>query len=348
MEFRRLGRTDLRVSAVCLGTMTWGFQNTEAEGHAQMDLAFDRGVTFWDTAEMYAVPPTAETYGRTEEIIGSWFASRGNRDKVVLATKAIGNAGTGFGWVRGGGAKLDRANLVRAVDDSLRRLRTDHIDLYQTHWPDRPTSRFGARIMPRPSAATDGTPIHETLAVLGDLVKAGKIRHIGVSNETSWGVMAHLMAAERLGLPRIVSIQNAYNLLNRTFEDGLAEVALREDVGLLAYSPLAGGTLSGKYMGGARPPGSRRAIDPRPSRYDKPRAEAAVGDYVAIARRHGLDPAQMALAWAHRQPFVTASIIGATSLDQLRADLDAFAIELPDAVLNEIEAVHTANPNPCP
>ena len=348
MELRRLGRTDLHVSAVCLGTMTWGFQNSEAEGHAQMDLAFDRGVTFWDTAEMYAVPPTAETYGRTEAIIGSWFRSRGNRDRVVLATKAIGNAAGAFGWVRGGGARLDRANLVRAVEDSLRRLGTGHIDLFQTHWPDRPTARFGARVIPVPAAETDGTPIHETLAVLGDLVAQGKIRHIGVSNETPWGVMAHLLAAERLGLPRIVSIQNAYNLLNRTFEDGLAEVALREDVGLLAYSPLGGGTLTGKYLGGARPPGSRRTIDPRPSRYDKPRAEPAVRAYVDIARRHGLDPAALALAWVHRRPFVTATIIGATGLDQLRADLDAFDTDLPDAVLTEIDDVHAANPNPCP
>lgn len=348
MDLRPLGRTGLRVSAVCLGTMTFGRQNTEAEGHAQMDLAFDRGVTFWDTAEMYAVPPTADTYGRTEEIIGTWLKARGRRDRVVIATKAIGNAAGGFGWVRGGGAKLDRANLVRAVDDSLRRLGTDYIDLFQTHWPDRPTSRFGARVIAPPSAETDNTPIAETLSVLDDLVKAGKIRHVGVSNETPWGVMAHLAEAERRGLPRIAGIQNAYNLLNRTFEDGLAEVAMREDVGLLAYSPLGGGTLTGKYLDGAVPPGSRRSIDPRKSRYATPRADGAVRRYLDIARRHGLDPAQMAVAWVHRQPFVTAAIIGATSLEQLRHALDAVAITLTPELLAEIDAAHAADPNPCP
>lgn len=347
METRRLGRTDLRVSLACLGTMTWGTQNTEAEGHAQMDLAIDRGVTFWDTAEMYPVPPSAATYGRTEEIVGSWLRSRGRRDRIVLATKALGFVGDAFDWVRGGDARLNRRHLVQAVEDSLRRLGTDYIDLYQTHWPDRPTNRFGQNMSSRPETGME-TPIAETLSVLGDLVKAGKIRHVGVSNETPWGVMSHLAAAERLGLPRIVSIQNAYSLLNRTFEDGLAEVARREDVGLLAYSPLGGGTLTGKYLGGALPPGSRRAIDPRRSRYVTPRAEAATAAYVEIARRHGMDPAQMALAWVRRQPFLTAAIVGATSVDQLRTDLDAFEIDLPPGLLAEIEAVHAVNPNPCP
>jgi len=346
MEKRRLGRTDIHLPAICLGTMTWGGQNTEPEGFAQMDLALDRGVTFWDTAEMYAVPPTADTYGRTETIIGNWFASRGRRDEVFLATKAIGQSPGGFGWVRGGTARLDRANLVRAVEDSLRRLRTDRIDLYQLHWPDRRADRFGRRADDMPEAAE--TPIAETLHALADLVTAGKIRHVGVSNETPWGVMTYLREAERLNLPRIVSIQNPYNLLNRTFEDGLAEIALREDVGLLAYSPLGGGTLTGKYLGGRLPAGSRRAIDPRKSRYDTPRAEAATAAYLDIARRHGLDPAQMALAWVHRQPFVTATIIGATSLDQLRTDLDAFDLVLPPEVLEAIDRVHAMNPNPCP
>ncbi|HYE51784.1 MAG TPA: aldo/keto reductase [Azospirillaceae bacterium] len=345
MEQRRLGRTDLTVSAVCLGTMTFGKQNTEAEGHAQMDLALERGINFLDTAEMYAVPPSAETYGRTEEIIGSWMAGRRNRDKVILATKIMGRPNGGFGWVRGGRNRLDRHNIIPAVEDSLRRLKTDYIDLYQIHWPDRPVAAFG-----RPSPAGDdpGVPIPETLAVLADLVNQGKIRHIGVSNETAWGVMSWLAAAEMVGLPRIVSIQNAYNLLNRTFEDALAEVALQEQVGLLAYSPMAGGTLSGKYLGGVVPAGSRRAIDPRPSRYDRPRGTAATAAYVDIARRHGLDPAQMALAWVHRRPFVTATIVGATSASLLARDLDAFDLVLSDEVLAEIEQVHRANPSPCP
>ncbi|HYC03360.1 MAG TPA: aldo/keto reductase [Azospirillaceae bacterium] len=344
MEQRRLGRTDLTVSAVCLGTMTWGFQNSEAEGHAQADLALERGVNFWDTAEMYAIPPSAETYGRTEEIIGSWFASRGGRDRIVLATKIIGRPDGGFGWIREGRSRLDRANIVRAVEDSLRRLRTDYIDLYQIHWPDRPVAKFGRA----PKGGDPGVPIAETLVALTDLVTAGKIRHIGLSNETAWGTMAWLHAAESLGLPRVVSIQNAYNLLNRTFEQDLAEVSLREDVGLLAYSPMGGGTLSGKYLNGALPPGSRRAIDPRPSRYNKPRGAAATAAYVEIARRHGLDPAQMALAWVHRRPFVTSSIFGATSMEHLRANLDAYDLVLSEEVLAEIEQVHAANPSPCP
>ncbi|MFC7332445.1 aldo/keto reductase [Rhodocista pekingensis] len=356
MEYRRLGRTDLTVSAVCLGTMTWGVQNTREEAFAQMDLALDRGVTFWDTAEMYPVPPGAETYGATESIIGDWFASRGGRDRIVLATKAIGRAPGGFGWVRGGTARLDRANLVQAVEDSLRRLRTDHIDLYQLHWPDRPADRFGRRAAAHAAGTPDAppeTPIEETLEALAGLVTAGKIRHVGVSNETPWGVMTFLAAAEWTGFPRIVSIQNPYNLLNRTFEDGLSEIAGREQVGLLAYSPMAAGTLSGKYLGdngcgGAPPPGSRRAIDPRRSRYDNPRGIAATAAYVNIARRHGLDPAQMALAFVHRQPFVTATIVGATSIDQLTTDLDAFGMDLPVAVSEEIGRVHAANPNPCP
>jgi len=346
MQQRRLGRTDVMVPSVCLGTMTWGGRNSEAEGFAQMDLAMDRGVTFWDTAEMYAVPPSAERYGRTEEIIGNWFARTGRRAEVFLATKVIGHTPGGFGWVRGGNARLDRANITAAVEASLKRLRTDHIDLYQTHWPDRAAPRFGRTAVSAPDP--DETPIEETLSVLADLVKAGKIRFVGLSNETPWGTMAHLAAAERAGLPRIVSIQNPYNLLNRGFEDGLAEVAMREDVGLLAYSPLAAGTLTGKYLGGAMPEGSRRALDPRRSRYDNPRGEAATLAYVEIARRHGLDPAQMALAYVHSRGFVTSTIIGATSLEQLRTDLDAFDLTLTPEVLAAIEAVHAANPNPCP
>lgn len=347
METRRLGRTDLQVSLICLGTMTWGGQNTEAEGHEQMDYAFERGVTFWDTAEMYAVPPTAKTYGRTEEIIGSWLRSRGKRDRVILATKVIGRSPGGFGWVRDGNARLDRPNITRAVEDSLRRLGTDYIDLYQLHWPDRQTNRFG-QLDYRHREDEGETPLLETLRVLGDLVTAGKIRHVGLSNDTPWGTMEFLKLAEIHGLPRMVSIQNVYSLLNRSFEIGLSEVAIREHCGLLAYSPLAGGTLSGKYLGGALPPGSRRALDGRKSRYDTPRGEAATQAYVDIARRHGLDPSQMAIAFVNRQPFVTSTIIGATSMAQLEIDMGAIDVRLSDEVVAEIEAVHSDNPNPCP
>lgn len=346
MEYRRLGTTDVTVSAICLGTMTFGRQNTEAEGHAQMDFALDRGVTFFDTAEMYAIPPTADTYGKTEEIIGSWFAARRNRDRVFLASKIVGRQNGGFTWVRGGKSRLDRANITAALDASLRRLRTDYLDLYQIHWPDRPLALFGGRM---PTNAEDpGVAIGETLAALAEQVKAGKIRHIGLSNETAWGTMAWLREAERQNLPRVVSIQNVYNLLSRDFENGLDEVALQEKVGLLAYSPLGAGTLTGKYLDGAIPAGSRRALDHRPSRYDKPRAEAAVRAYLDIARRHGLDPAQMAIAFVNQQPFVTSNIIGATSMAHLETNLAAFDLRLSDEIIAEINAVHALNPTPCP
>jgi aryl-alcohol dehydrogenase-like predicted oxidoreductase len=347
MRTRRLGRTDLVVSEICLGTMTWGRQNTEAEGHAQMDRAVELGVTFWDTAEMYAIPPTAATYGTTEEIIGSWLASRGGRDRLVIATKAIGRAPGGFGWIREGQARLDRANLTRAVEDSLRRLRTDYIDLYQLHWPDRVTNRFGARGY-RPGDESGATPIRETLEALAGLVEAGKIRHVGLSNESAWGVMTYLRLAEEHGLPRVASVQNAYSLLNRSFEGDLAEVALREDVGLLAYSPLAAGTLTGKYLDGRLPPGSRRAIDERKSRYATPNADAATRAYLDVARRHGLDPAQMAIAFTLAQPFVAASIIGATSMAQLETNVGAAALRLSPELLAELDAVNERLPDPCP
>ncbi len=347
MEYRRLGRTDLYVSAICLGTMTWGQQNSESEGHAQMDLALDHGVTFWDTAEMYAVPPNAETQGRTEEIIGTWLARRGGRDRVVLATKAIGRSNGGFGWIRGGNARADRTNITEALNDSLRRLRTDYVDLYQIHWPDRVTNRFGALYYEhRPDE--DGTPLQETLQVLTDLVTSGKVRHIGVSNETAWGVMGYVHLAERLGLTRIASVQNVYNLLTRaSVEVGLAEVVLREAVSLLAYSPLAGGTLTGKYLDGAMPPNSRRTIDTRPSRYDRPRAAEATRALVDMARRYGLDPAQMATAFVLHQPFVTSTIIGATSLDQLRTDIASIDVALSRQLWEELRQINSVFPVLC-
>lgn len=347
MHYRPLGRTGLMVSAIGLGTMTWGRQNTEPEGHQQIAYALDHGVTFWDTAEMYAIPPIAESYGRTEEIIGSWFRTQGGRDRVILATKAIGAAHGGFPWVRGGNARLDRANLTAAVDASLKRLQTDYIDLYQLHWPDRVTNRFGQRsYVHKPDR--DGTPLQETLAVLGDLVQAGKIRHVGLSNESPWGVMTCLGLAETQGLPRVASVQNAYNLLNRTYENGLAEISLREEVGLLAYSPLGAGTLSGKYLDGAIPPGTRRAIDHRTSRYDTVGADPATRAYLEVARRHGLSPTQMAIAFVLRQDFVASALIGATSMEHLRSNIDALDVSLSDEVMKDIEAVHARWPDPCP
>lgn len=349
MDYRTLGRTDLKVSLICLGTMTWGSQNSEAEAHAQLDYAIGQGVNFIDTAEAYPVTPvSADTQFLTETYIGNWIAARGRRDDIVLATKVAGPSRDPVRTFRGGDNRLDRRNIHQAVDDSLKRLRTDYIDLYQVHWPDRPVPSFGARGL---SALTDGSdtvPIQETLEALADLVRAGKVRHVGVSNETPWGLGEYLRLARDHGLPRVASIQNAYNLLNRTFEIGLSEYALREDVGLLAYSPLAGGNLTGKYLGGVIPPGSRRDVSRQFVRYDLPNQPTASARYVAIAHAFGLDPAQLALAFVNAQPFVTATIIGATSLDQLKTDIASVDIKLSEEQRTAIEAVHRAIPDPCP
>lgn len=348
MEYRRLGRTDLRVSAVGLGTMTWGEQNTEAEGHAQMDYAIDKGINFLDAAELYPIPPKPETQGRTEEIIGSWLKARGNRDKVIVASKVIGRSDNT--WFRDGGKTTDlsRAQVFEAVDKSLKRLGTDYIDLYQIHWPDRSVSAFGS--VPTVFRPVEGPelPIEETLSALDEVVKAGKVRHIGLSNESPWGTMAFLKASETKGLPRIQSIQNAYSLANRTFETGLAEIAMREDTGLIAYSALAQGFLTGKYLNGARPANSRAVLFNRAQRYEKPGAETAFAAYVALAGEAGLDPAQMAIAFALSRPFVTSVLIGATTLDQLETDIGAFDIKLTPEIEDRIDAVHQIHQNPCP
>jgi aryl-alcohol dehydrogenase-like predicted oxidoreductase len=347
MDYRRLGRTDIRVSTLCLGTMTWGEQNTEAEAHQQLDAAVAAGLNFIDTAEMYPVPPKAATYGRTEQYIGTWLKRRGARDKVILATKVVGRSES-FGYVRDGRPRLDAKNITAALHDSLRRLQTEYVDLYQLHWPDRHTNYFGQLgYQPEPEAP-DTVPIAETLEVLGDLVTAGKIRHVGLSNETPWGTMTFLNVAEQRGLPRVVSVQNPYNLLNRSFEVGLAEIAHREDTGLLAYSPLAFGTLTGKYLDGARPSGARLTLFTRFSRYTGAIGQAATRAYVDLARDHGLDPAQMALAYVTSRPFLTSNIIGATSPAQLQTDLDSVHVTLSAEVLQGIEAIHTRHPNPCP
>ena len=347
MDYRPLGDTGISVSAVCLGTMTWGSQNTEAEAHAQIDLALDRGINFLDTAEMYPTTPgTPENRGSTERFIGNWIATSGRRDQIILASKV---AGPSFmGPVRGGNNHLDRRNIELAIDDSLRRLRTDYLDLYQLHWPDRGAPRFGVRGLQRLADPEGTVAIEETLEVLGDLVKAGKVRAIGVSNETPWGVAEFLRLARARGLPRIASIQNAYSLLNRTYEIGLAEFSLREGVGLLAYSPLAAGFLSGKYLGGVVPAGSRISVANNFRRYLSPQQPDATARYLGIARAHGLSPVELALAYVYRQGFVTSSIIGATSLAQLEEDIAASLVHLPDEVLTAVDAVQRACPDPCP
>ncbi len=347
MQYRQLGDTGIEVSAICLGTMTFGEQNSEAEAHAQLDRALAAGVNFIDTAEMYPVPPRAETQGRTEAIIGNWLAARGRRDDIVLASKVAGPGRDWLPYIRGGNNRLDRANIEAAVDASLQRLQTDYIDLYQLHWPDRPTNFFG-QLGYTPPAEDDSVPLLETLQVLGDLVKAGKIRQVGVSNETPWGVMRLLALAEQHGLPRMVSIQNPYSLLNRSFEVGLAEIAWQEKVGLLAYSPLGFGVLSGKYLDGARPAGARLTLYENYTRYSSPQAQLATRAYVELAREHDLDPAQMALAFVVGRPFTTAAIIGATRMDQLESNLASADLVLSDEVLAGIEEIHQQYPNPSP
>ncbi|PXX98094.1 NADP(H)-dependent aldo-keto reductase [Halomonas sp. LBP4] len=343
MQTRPLGNTGIEVSRLCLGTMTFGEQNSEADAHEQLDRAVAFGINFIDTAEMYPVPPKAETQGRTEAYIGSWLKHRSSRDDMIIATKA---AGPGLEHVRGG-PRLTREHLRQAIDDSLSRLQTDYVDLYQLHWPDRHTNFFG-RLGYEHDEEEDSTPLEETLAALKELVDAGKVRAIGLSNDTPWGVMRALHLAETLGLPRVASIQNPYNLLNRTFEVGLAEIAHRENVGLLAYSPLAFGMLSGKYLDGARPVGARLTLFERFQRYTNPLAEEATRAYVQIARDHDLDPAQMALAFVNSRSFLTSNIIGATTMEQLEDDLASESLRLEQSVLDAIEEVHRRLPNPAP
>ncbi|ERS91198.1 NADP(H)-dependent aldo-keto reductase [Halomonas sp. PBN3] len=343
MQTRPLGDTGIEVSRLCLGTMTFGEQNSEAEAHEQLDRAVAFGINFIDTAEMYPVPPKAETQGRTEAYIGSWLERRGSRDDVIIATKATG---PGLEHIRGG-PRLTREHLHQAIDASLERLRTDYVDLYQLHWPERKANFFG-KLGYVHDEEEDATPLEETLAALKELVDAGKVRAIGLSNDTPWGVMRALHLAESQGLPRVASVQNPYNLLNRSFEVGLAEIAHRERVGLLAYSPLAFGMLSGKYLDGARPEGARLTLFERFQRYTNPQAQAATAEYVRIAREADLDPARMALAFVNSRPFLTSNIIGATSMAQLESNLASESLRLDDEVLEAIEDVHRRYSNPAP
>ena len=344
MRTRKLGPTDLEVSRICLGTMTWGEQNSEAEAHQQLDYAVAQGINFIDAAEMYPVPPRAETQGRTEQYLGSWLKARGGRDRLVIASKVIGPGE--FPWIRGG-PRLDRASVLAACDTSLRRLQTDVIDLYQVHWPARSTNYFG-QLNYRATNDRAATPIEETFGAMAELVQQGKVRHIGISNETPWGVSEYFRLSRERSLPRPVSIQNPYSLLNRSFEVGLSEFAHRDKLGLLAYSPLAFGVLAGKYLDGARPPQGRITLFPRFGRYNGEHANAAVAEYLALARQHGLDPAQMALAFVTSRPFTVSTIIGATSMEQLRSNIASSEIKLSDEVLQGIEAIHKRYTIPCP
>lgn len=345
MQTRKLGRTELDVSLICLGTMTWGQQNSEQEAFEQLDLATSEGVNFIDAAEMYPVPPKPETQGLTETYLGNWLARRGRRDDLVIASKVAG-PGNGLTYLRNG-PRLNREHIRAACEQSLKRLKTDYIDLYQVHWPERSTNFFG-QLGYRHDSDEQATPIEETLAALHELVEEGKIRHIGLSNETPWGTMEYLRLAEQNGWPRIASIQNPYNLLNRAFEVGLAEMAHREQVGLLAYSPLAFGVLSGKYLDGQQPEGARMTLFTRFVRYAGKRGEDATRAYVALAEAHGLSPVQLALAYVNSRGFVTSNIIGATSLSQLRENLGSANVELSDEVLKAVESLHGEFTYPCP
>ena len=349
MQFKPLANTGILVPEICLGTMTFGEQNTQAEGFAQLDYALERGLNFWDTAEMYPVPPKSETQGATERIIGNWFAERGGRDNVILATKIAGPS-QGGSQIRNGQTRYTATEIASALDGNLQRLKTDYIDLYQLHWPQRPTNFFGKLGYDNAEANNNQevTALEETLLALSAEVKKGRIRAIGLSNETPWGTLKFLHLAEKLGLEKVVSVQNPYNLLNRTYEIGMSEIAKYENVGLLAYSPLAFGYLTGKFRHGARPANARVTLFSRFSRYSNPQSEWATEQYAQLAEKHGLSLTQLALAFIKQQFFVTSTIIGATNLAQLKENIDAFEINLSEDILQGIEAIHRQQPNPAP
>ena len=346
MHYHRIPHSTLEVSQLGLGTMTFGEQNSEADAHAQLDLALRSGINFIDTAEMYPVPPRPETQGLTEQYIGSWLKQRGSRDKIILASKVAGPSRGNDASIRPDMA-LDRKNIRAALDASLKRLNTDYLDLYQLHWPQRQTNFFG-KLGYQYSETTAQVTLLETLEALAEQVRAGKIRYIGVSNETAWGVMRYLQLAEKHELPRIVSIQNPYSRLNRSFEVGLAEISQHEGVELLAYSSLAFGTLSGKYLNGAQPAGARNTLFSRFTRYSGEQSQQAVAEYVALAQQHQIDPSQMALAYVRQQPFVASTLLGATTLEQLQINIDSFNLTLNAEILEGIEAIHRRYTYPAP
>lgn len=347
MIYNTLGHSDIQVSRICLGTMTWGEQNTQADGFEQMDYALDQGVNFWDTAELYSVPPRAETYGSTETIIGNWFAKTGRRSEVVLASKIAGPMGPAS-HIREGAGRFNRQQITLALEASLKRLQTDYLDLYQLHWPERPTNYFGRLGYEWQQEPDDLTDFEETLEVLTEFVREGKIRQIGLSNETAWGTMKFLQIAEAKGLQKIITVQNPYSLLNRTYEVGLAEVSKHEGVGLLAYSPLGFGVLSGKYLHGAKPENARLSLFPDYDRYLGSNAVKATELYAALAKGNGLTPTQLALAFINSRPFVSANIIGATSMQQLKENIDSINVTLNDEIFYQIDRIHAQYTYPAP
>ena len=349
MQLKALANTGILLPEICLGTMTFGEQNTQSDAFEQLEYALDQGLFFWDTAEMYPVPPKPETQGATETILGNWIAQRGKRDQLFIASKIAGPS-QGGSHIRDGQTRFNAADIGSAIDGSLKRLQTDYIDLYQLHWPQRPTNFFGKLGYRNTEAQnTDEiTALEETLTALSHEIKNGRIRYIGLSNETPWGTLKFLHLAEKLGLEKFVSVQNPYNLLNRTYEIGMSEIAYHENVGLLAYSPLAFGYLTGKFRHGARPANTRISLYSRFSRYSNPQSEWATEQYAQLAKQHDLTLTQLSLAFIKQQFFVNSTIIGATNLDQLKENIQAFEIELSTDVLEGIEAIHRQQPNPAP
>ena len=345
MNYRKLGNTDLDVSTICLGTMTWGEQNTQEEGFEQMDYAIDQGINFFDTAELYAIPPKKETYGKTEEIIGNWFEKRKNREKVILATKI---AGPGLSWIRDGEKQFNEKNINKAINESLKRLKTDYIDLYQLHWPERKTNYFGKLGYEHKDENTWNS-FEEILVCFDEIIRSGKVKYIGISNETAWGLAKFLEISKIKNLPKIMSVQNPYNLLNRTYEVGLAEISVREQSGLLAYSPLAFGFLSGKYRNDNMPKGSRMELFGEYfPRYKTDKASKAIEKYFNIANSNNLDFSQMCLKFCEVQSFVTSVIIGATTMEQLKTNIESVNVNLEKEIIKKINEVQEIFPNPCP
>ena len=347
MKYTTLGNTDLKVSKICLGTMTWGQQNTEAEGHEQMDYALDQGINFWDTAEMYSVPGRAETYGSTEKIIGTWFKKTGKRSQVVLATKICGPS-PGITWVRDGKIDFSRKSIIAAIEGSLKRLQTDYVDLYQLHWPERRTNFFGVKDFKYAANDPWKDNFLKVLATMQNLVKQGKIRHFGISNETPWGFTHFLHLAKNHNLPKIQTVQNPYSLLNRTYEIGMAEISIREKAGLIAYSPMGFGRLSGKFEKGLDKPTDRINQFAQFNRYSSELSIQATKKYMAIAEKYNISMAQFALAFVNTRPFVTANIIGATSMVQLKENIASINVDISKEMMKEIDEVHQEISNPAP
>ena len=345
MKFKKLGTTNLEVSLICLGTMTWGTQNSEKDAFEQMDYSVGAGINFFDTAEIYSVPPNSDSYGKTEVMIGNWFEKRKNRDKIILASKV---AGPGCDWIRGGGNNFNEKKIGEAIEGSLKRLKTDYIDLYQLHWPERSTNFFGRRDYSIDGNERDWHSFESILEALNKFIKSGKIRYIGMSNETPYGLSKYIELSKSKNLPRMMSVQNPYNLVNRTYEIGMSEISIREKCGLLVYYPLAAGALSGKYRNGQMPKNSRQALFKGWERHLNPLAMKAYDEYFNLAKDYNLTMVQLAQSFVNSRPFVTSNIIGATTIDQLKENIDSVNIELSDEILEKINIIHNNNPNPSP